>query len=36
MREGDVVNVPAGMPHQFLVPSGQQITFFTMKIAKVP
>jgi mannose-6-phosphate isomerase-like protein (cupin superfamily) len=35
VREGDVLNVPAGMPHQFLVPSGQQITFFTMKIAKV-
>jgi mannose-6-phosphate isomerase-like protein (cupin superfamily) len=36
MHQGDVVNVPAGVPHQFLVPSGQQITFFTMKIAKVP
>jgi mannose-6-phosphate isomerase-like protein (cupin superfamily) len=34
MREGDVVQVPAGMPHQFLVAKGKQITFFTMKIAK--
>ena len=34
MREGDVVQVPAGMPHQFLVTKGRQITFFTMKIAK--
>src|SRR5215471_6968278 len=34
MREGDVVQVPAGMPHQFLVTKGKQITFFTMKIAK--
>src|SRR5437762_2434827 len=36
MHEGDVINVPAGVPHQFLVPVGQQITFFTMKIAKAP
>jgi mannose-6-phosphate isomerase-like protein (cupin superfamily) len=34
IRAGDVVQVPAGMPHQFLVAPGQQITFFTMKIAK--
>ena len=33
LREGDVVNVPAGMQHRFLVPVGQQVTFFTMKIA---
>ena len=36
VHQGDVVNVPAGIPHQFLVPPGQQITFFTMKIAKIP
>ena len=29
---GDVVNVPAGMQHQFLISPGSQITFFTMKI----
>jgi mannose-6-phosphate isomerase-like protein (cupin superfamily) len=34
LHAGDVVNVPAGVPHQFLVQAGQQITFFTMKIAK--
>jgi mannose-6-phosphate isomerase-like protein (cupin superfamily) len=34
MREGDVVQVPAGMPHQFLVANNNEITFFTMKIAK--
>ena len=34
LQAGDVVNVPAGVAHQFLVPAGQQITFFTMKIAK--
>jgi hypothetical protein len=34
IRAGDVVQVPAGMPHQFLVEPGKQITFFTMKIAR--
>lgn len=34
MKPGDVVNVPAGVPHQFLVQPGKQITFFTMKITK--
>jgi mannose-6-phosphate isomerase-like protein (cupin superfamily) len=34
IRAGDVVLVPAGMPHQFLVTPGQQVTFFTMKIAR--
>ncbi|MEQ1760791.1 MAG: hypothetical protein ABL986_20985 [Vicinamibacterales bacterium] len=34
IRQGDVVNVPAGMQHRFLVRDGQQITFFTMKIAR--
>ncbi|MEQ1581483.1 MAG: hypothetical protein ABL964_12900 [Steroidobacteraceae bacterium] len=34
IRAGDVVQVPAGMPHQFLVAPGKQVTFFTMKIAK--
>ena len=34
LKPGDVINVPAGVPHQFLVPAGQQITFFTMKIVK--
>jgi mannose-6-phosphate isomerase-like protein (cupin superfamily) len=36
LKPGDVINVPAGVPHQFLVPAGQQITFFTMKIARPP
>lgn len=36
VHEGDVVNVPAGMQHRFLVGEGRQITFFTMKIAKAP
>jgi mannose-6-phosphate isomerase-like protein (cupin superfamily) len=36
LREGDIVNVPAGMQHRFLVRDGRQVTFFTMKIAKPP
>ena len=27
MRQGEVVQVPAGMPHQFLIPKGKRITF---------
>jgi mannose-6-phosphate isomerase-like protein (cupin superfamily) len=34
LRAGDVVNVPAGVQHRFLIPAGTEITFFTMKIAK--
>jgi len=33
IRQGDVVQVAAGVPHQFLIPAGGQVTFFTMKIA---
>ena len=33
IRQGDVVQVAAGVPHQFLIPAGREITFFTMKIA---
>src|SRR5260370_11204183 len=33
IRQGDVVQVAARVPHQFLIPAGRQITFFTMKIA---
>lgn len=34
IRVGDVVQVPAGMPHQFLVEPGKQVAFFTMKTTK--
>lgn len=33
LRAGDVVHVPAGVQHRFLITPGGQITFFTMKIA---
>ena len=34
IRAGDVVRIPAGMQHRFLVVQGGQITFFTLKIAR--
>jgi mannose-6-phosphate isomerase-like protein (cupin superfamily) len=34
IRAGDVVLIPAGMPHQFLVNPKKPIAFFTMKIRK--
>jgi mannose-6-phosphate isomerase-like protein (cupin superfamily) len=35
LRAGDIVEVPAGMPHQWLFEKGGKgITFFTMKIVK--
>jgi mannose-6-phosphate isomerase-like protein (cupin superfamily) len=30
---GDIMHIPAGMPHQFLVPSGKQITYLELKVA---
>ena len=29
---GDIVHIPAGVPHQFLIPAGKQITYFAVKI----
>jgi hypothetical protein len=29
---GDIVHIPAGIPHSFLVPSGQHITYVLLKI----
>jgi mannose-6-phosphate isomerase-like protein (cupin superfamily) len=31
---GDVVHIPAGIPHSFLVPSGKHITYVLLKIPK--
>jgi len=31
---GDVVHIPAGVPHQLLVKSGKQITYFVVKVEK--
>lgn len=29
---GDVVHIPAGMPHQMLVDAGHQVTYFVVKV----
>jgi mannose-6-phosphate isomerase-like protein (cupin superfamily) len=32
LRRGDVVHIPAGMPHQLLVAKGQTFTYFVIKV----
>jgi len=32
IKAGDVVHIPAGMPHQMLLPQGSTITYFVVKI----
>jgi len=32
VKAGDVVHIPAGMPHQMLVPEGSTVTYFVVKI----
>lgn len=32
LRAGDVVHIPAGMPHQMLVSDGESITYFVVKV----
>jgi mannose-6-phosphate isomerase-like protein (cupin superfamily) len=34
LSPGDVFHIPAGMPHQFFVPAGKQITYFVVKVDK--
>ncbi|MDP9052636.1 MAG: hypothetical protein M3O31_18235 [Acidobacteriota bacterium] len=31
---GDVIEIPAGVPHQFFVPAGGQITYLALKVVK--
>ena len=31
-KAGDVVHIPAGVPHQMLVPDGETVTYFVVKI----
>ncbi len=31
LKAGDVVHIPAGMPHQMLVPDGETVTYFVVK-----
>jgi mannose-6-phosphate isomerase-like protein (cupin superfamily) len=32
VKAGDVVHIPAGMPHQMLVPEGSTVTYFVVKV----
>jgi mannose-6-phosphate isomerase-like protein (cupin superfamily) len=32
VKAGDVVHIPAGTPHQMLVPEGKTVTYFVVKI----
>jgi hypothetical protein len=32
LSAGDIVHIPAGMPHQMLVPAGKQVTYMVFKI----
>ena len=34
LSAGDIVHIPAGMPHQFFVEPGKQITYFVVKVNK--
>lgn len=33
LKRGDVIHIPAGMPHQLLVKDGQVFTYFVIKVA---
>jgi mannose-6-phosphate isomerase-like protein (cupin superfamily) len=32
LKAGDVVHIPAGMPHQMMVPEGGTVTYFVVKV----
>ena len=34
MTPGDVIEIPPGVPHQFLVPKGGQVTYFVVKVVR--
>jgi len=36
LRAGDVVHIPAGMPHQMLLNQGDSITYFVIKVEESP
>jgi mannose-6-phosphate isomerase-like protein (cupin superfamily) len=36
LRPGAIVHVPAGIPHSFLVPQGQHLTYVLLKIPAAP
>jgi len=36
IKPGDIVVIPAGIPHQLLLPPGQSFYYFVFKVAKSP
>jgi len=32
LKQGDIVHIPAGVPHQLLVPAGGSFTYFVVKV----
>lgn len=32
LRPGDIIHIPAGMPHQLLMPKGRDFTYFYIKV----
>jgi mannose-6-phosphate isomerase-like protein (cupin superfamily) len=36
LRTGDVVHIPAGVPHQMLVAEGDSVTYFVVKVQEAP
>ena len=34
LAQGDIVHIPAGIPHSFLVPAGQHITYVLLKFPR--
>jgi quercetin dioxygenase-like cupin family protein len=32
LKEGDVVHIPAGVPHQLLLPDGGSFVYFVIKV----
>jgi mannose-6-phosphate isomerase-like protein (cupin superfamily) len=32
VKAGDVVHIPAGKPHQMLIPAGESVTYFVVKV----
>lgn len=33
---GDVVEIPPGVPHQFFLPKGGELTYFVIKVVRTP
>lgn len=34
VKPGDIIRIPAGTPHQFILESGQTVSYFALKLAR--